>query len=171
MDVLRVTAAAVPIDNIKYPRLFIKLESLFSVKIQDFQLFENHIAVYERENGLPKPTVYRLPATGEAVGQLQGGQSIDFVDPAYAVEPESSQFHSNVIRFYYSSMRTPPSIFDYDMDTGVSVLKKIDTVSYHLHHLVFVYPIFNNTSAIGTICTAALESPFIPGYTVAQFQR
>ncbi|KAI4969159.1 hypothetical protein ZWY2020_000073 [Hordeum vulgare] len=43
--------------------------------------------------------------TGEAVGQLQGGRAIDFVDPAYAVEPEPSQFHSNVIRFYYSSMR------------------------------------------------------------------
>ncbi|KAM0826496.1 hypothetical protein ACQ4PT_068841 [Festuca glaucescens] len=99
-----------------------------SVKIQDFQLFENHIAVYERENGLPKATVYRLPATGEAVGQLQGGRAIDFADPAYAVEPETSQFHSNIIRFYYSSMRTPPSVFDYDMDTGVSVLKKIGTV-------------------------------------------
>jgi oligopeptidase B len=118
------------------------------VKIQDFQLFENHIAVYERENGLPKATVYRLPATGEAVGQLQGGRAIDFADPAYAVEPETSLFHSNIIRFHYSSMRTPPSVFDYDMDTGVSVLKKIDTVSYHMHHLVFVYPIFISTNAM-----------------------
>ncbi|KAM0883172.1 hypothetical protein ACQ4PT_031802 [Festuca glaucescens] len=93
-----------------------------------FQLFENHLAVYERENGLPKATVYRLPALGESFGQLQGGQAIDFVDPAYAVEPGPSQFHSNVIHFYYSSMRTPHSVFEYDMDTGVSVLKKIDTV-------------------------------------------
>ena len=135
------------------------------MKIQDIQLFENHIAVYERENGLPKATVYRLPATGEVVGQLQGGRAIDFVDPAYAVEPESSQFHSNVIRYYYSSMRTPPSVFDYDMDTGVSVLKKMDTVSYYLHHLVFVYPIFCQSSAVGsTICASALGSLNVPGY-------
>ncbi|XP_020172668.1 uncharacterized protein [Aegilops tauschii subsp. strangulata] len=99
-----------------------------SVKIQDFQLFENHIAVYERENGLPKITVYGLPASGEALGKLQGGREIDFVDPAYAVEPEESQFHSSIIRFRYSSMKTPPSVFDYDMDSGVSVLKKINTV-------------------------------------------
>uniref|UniRef100_A0A0E0HVY0 Prolyl endopeptidase n=1 Tax=Oryza nivara TaxID=4536 RepID=A0A0E0HVY0_ORYNI len=95
---------------------------------KSFQLFENHIAVYERQNGLPKVTAYRLPATGEPIGQLQGGREIDFVDPAYDVEPEQSQFGSSVVRFHYSSMRTPPSVFDYDMDSGVSVLKKIDTV-------------------------------------------
>uniref|UniRef100_A0A0E0LFZ3 Prolyl endopeptidase n=1 Tax=Oryza punctata TaxID=4537 RepID=A0A0E0LFZ3_ORYPU len=94
----------------------------------DFQLFENHIAVYERQNGLPKVTAYHLPATGEPIGQLQGGREIDFVDPAYDVEPEQSQFGSSVLRFHYSSMRTPPSVFDYDMDSGVSVLKKIDTM-------------------------------------------
>ena len=109
------------------------------MKIQDFQLFENHIAVYERENGLPKITVYGLPASGEALGKLQGGREIDFVDPAYAVEPEESQFHSSIIRFHYSSLKTPPSVFDYDMDSGVSVLKKINTVSYYLHHLVLCY--------------------------------
>ncbi|VAI82000.1 unnamed protein product [Triticum turgidum subsp. durum] len=117
---------ACPLNNVAETTVLLPHRE--SVKIQDVQLFENHIAVYERENGLPKATVYRLPGTGEAVGQLQGGRAIHFIDPAYAVEPEPSQFHSNVVRFYYSSMRTPPSIFDYDMDTGVSVLKKIDTV-------------------------------------------
>nr|CAB3471537.1 unnamed protein product [Digitaria exilis] len=98
------------------------------VKIQDVQPFDNHIAVYERENGLPKVTVYRLPAIGEPIGQLQGGRTIDFIDPTYAVDPEESQFHSSVLRFHYSSMRTPPSVYDYDMDSGVSVLKKIKPV-------------------------------------------
>ncbi|RLM55499.1 protease 2-like [Panicum miliaceum] len=95
---------------------------------KDIQLFDNHISVYERENGLPKVTVYRLPAIGESIGQLQGGRTIDFIDPTYAVDPEESQFHSTVLRFHYSSMRTPPSVYDYDMDSGVSVLKKIEPV-------------------------------------------
>ncbi|TVU07502.1 hypothetical protein EJB05_40858 [Eragrostis curvula] len=99
-----------------------------ATQVRDFQLFDNHIAIYERENGLPKVTVYRLPSVGKAIGQLQGGRAIDFVDPTYAVDPEESQFHSSVLRFHYSSMRTPPSVFDYDMDSGVSVLKKINTV-------------------------------------------
>ncbi|RCV23326.1 hypothetical protein SETIT_4G290300v2 [Setaria italica] len=98
------------------------------VKIQEVQLFDNHIAVYERENGLPKVTLYRLPAIGESIGQLQGGRTIDFIDPTYAVDPEESEFHSSVLRFNYSSMRTPPSVYDYDMDSGVSVLKKIKPV-------------------------------------------
>ncbi|BAF20571.1 uncharacterized protein [Oryza sativa Japonica Group] len=117
---------ACPLDNVAETTVLLPHRE--SVKIQSFQLFENHIAVYERQNGLPKVTAYRLPATGEPIGQLQGGREIDFVDPAYDVEPEQSQFGSSVVRFHYSSMRTPPSVFDYDMDSGVSVLKKIDTV-------------------------------------------
>ncbi|XP_047091031.1 protease 2-like [Lolium rigidum] len=117
---------ACPLNNVAEATVLLPHRE--SVKIQDFQLFENHIAVYERENGLPKLTVYGLPASGESVGQLQGGRVIDFVDPVYALEPEESQFRSSIVRFRYSSLKTPPSVFDYDMDSGVSVLKKIDTV-------------------------------------------
>ncbi|MCD9642259.1 hypothetical protein HAX54_028950 [Datura stramonium] len=100
------------------------------VKLQDIQLFTDHLAVHERENGLPRITVYRLPAVGEPLERLQGGRAVDFVDPVYSVDPLESEFESSVLRFSYSSMRTPPSVYDYDMDTGVSVLKKIETVSY-----------------------------------------
>lgn len=114
-----------------------KLILPFSVKIQEVQLFDNHIAVYERENGLPKVTVYRLPAIGESIGQLRGGRTIDFIDPTYAVDAEESEFHSSVLRFHYSSMRTPPSVYDYDMDSGVSVLKKIKPVSCTRFIMIF----------------------------------
>ena len=105
--------------------------SLFSssVKIQGKQLFMEHLAVYERENGLPKITTYRLPPVGEPLKSLQGGQTVDFVDPIYSIEPSESQFSSSILRFSYSSMKTPPSINDHDMNTGISVLKKIETVS------------------------------------------
>lgn len=93
------------------------------------QLFRDHLVVYERENGLPKITIYRLPAIGEPLDRLQGGQTVDFVDPIYSVDPSESQFSSSILRFHYSSMRTPPSVYDYDMDSGISVLKKIDVVS------------------------------------------
>ncbi|KAJ0803420.1 putative oligopeptidase B [Helianthus annuus] len=59
---------------------------------------------------------------------LQGGQTVDFIDPVYSVEPEESQFSSTILRFSYSSLRTPPSTYDYDMNTGVSVLKKVETI-------------------------------------------
>lgn len=99
------------------------------MKIQDVKLFKDHLVVYERENGLPKAVVYRLLPINEPIERLQDGRAIDFIDPAYSLDPEESQFSSTILRFSYSSMRTPPSVYDYDMDTGVSVLKKIGTVS------------------------------------------
>lgn len=99
------------------------------------QLFTDHFVVYERENGLPKITIYRLPSVGEPLDKLQGGLTVDFIDPIYSVDPSESQFSSNILRFHYSSMRTPPSVYDYDMDSGISVLKKIDTVSRHFTYL------------------------------------
>ena len=103
---------------------------MVSVKIQDVRLFTDHLVVYERENGLPKIITYRLPAVGEPLKSLQSGQSVDFIDPVYSVDPSEAQFSSSILRFHYSSMRTPPSVYDYDMNTGISVLKKIETVSY-----------------------------------------
>lgn len=100
-----------------------------SVKIQDIQLFTDHLAVYEREKGLPRITVFDLPPVGEPLERLQGGRCVDFIDPVYSVDYSESQFSSSILRFSYSSLRTPCSVYDYDMNTGISVLKKIDTVS------------------------------------------
>ena len=105
------------------------------MKIQAIQLFSDHLVVYEREKGLLKVTYYRLPPVGEALGSLQGGQSVDFLDPVYSVQPSETQFSSSILRFSYSSLRTPYSVYDYDMNTGVSVLKKIQTVSYLIAYL------------------------------------
>ncbi|KAM0945285.1 putative oligopeptidase B transcription factor WD40-like family [Dioscorea sansibarensis] len=117
---------ACPVDNVSETTVLLPHRE--SVKLQDFQLFNDHLAVYERENGLPKITIYGLPPVGEALERLQGGRTIDFIDPVYSVEPEESQYSSSVLRFSYSSLRTPSSVYDYDMNEGISVLKKIETV-------------------------------------------
>lgn len=102
---------------------------LCSVKITAFQLFLNHLVVLEREGGLLKVVVYRLPDISQSLVNLSEGRNVDFVDPVYDVHLLESQFSSNVLRFSYSSLRTPSSVYDYDMDSGECVLKKIDTVS------------------------------------------
>ncbi|OAY36159.1 hypothetical protein MANES_11G000600v8 [Manihot esculenta] len=99
-----------------------------SIKIWDVQLFADHLAVYERENGLPKITAYHLPAVDEPLTSLKGGRVVDFIDPVYCVDSEESEFSSSILRFSYSSLRTPHSVYEYDMNTGSSVLKKIETV-------------------------------------------
>ncbi|XP_061362749.1 uncharacterized protein LOC133306444 [Gastrolobium bilobum] len=99
-----------------------------SVKIQEIQLFNDQLVAYERENGLPKIMVYHLPPIGEPLRSLQSGQAVSFIDPVYSVESSESEFSSSIVRFSYSSLKTPFSIYDYDMKAGVSVLKKIDSV-------------------------------------------
>ncbi|XP_055803898.1 uncharacterized protein LOC129872961 isoform X3 [Solanum dulcamara] len=121
---------ACPVENISATTVLLPHRP--SVKLQDIQLFTDHLAVHERENGLPRISVYRLPSVGEPLERLQGGRAVDFVDPVYSVDPLESEFESGILRFSYSSMRTPPSVYDYDMDTGISVLKKIETVSHVL---------------------------------------
>ncbi|XP_021750641.1 uncharacterized protein LOC110716329 isoform X2 [Chenopodium quinoa] len=117
---------ACPLENLS--AMTVLLPHRESVKIRNFQLFQNHLVVFEREGGLPEVVVYRLPAIGLPLENLSGGRKVDFVDPVYDVHPVESQFFSNVLRFSYSSLRTPPSVYDYDMDSGERVLKKTDTV-------------------------------------------
>ncbi|KAK4608783.1 hypothetical protein RGQ29_002256 [Quercus rubra] len=117
---------ACPLDNTSETTLLLPHRE--SVKIQDIQLFNNHIVVYEREKGLPKVTIYGLPDVEEPLKSLQSGHTVEFVDPIYSVEPSESQFTSSILRLDYSSMKTPHSVYDYDMKTGISVLKKIKTV-------------------------------------------
>lgn len=114
-----------------------------SVKLQDIRLFSDHLVVYEREKGLPRITYYSLPAVGEPLQSLQGGKTVDFIDPVYSVEPDESQFSSSILRFSYSSLRTPLSTYDYDMNSGVSVLKKIETVSYTTADIVIIINSFS----------------------------
>ncbi|PIA45334.1 hypothetical protein AQUCO_01700698v1 [Aquilegia coerulea] len=117
---------ACPLDDTSATTLLLPHRE--SVKIQDIQLFADHLVVYERINGLPSVSIYKLPAEGHTITSLQHGRNVDFIDPIYSVDPSESQFSSSVLRFSYSSMKTPPSVYDYDMNSGVSVLKKIDTV-------------------------------------------
>nr|XP_027099791.1 uncharacterized protein LOC113719015 [Coffea arabica] len=117
---------ACPVDNPS--AITVLLPHRPSIKIQDIQLFSDHLAVYERENGLVKLTTYHLPTVGEPLERLQGGRTVDLADPVYYIDPEESQFCSSILRFVYSSLRTPLSVYDYDMNTGVSVLKKSETV-------------------------------------------
>ncbi|XWS63258.1 hypothetical protein CRYUN_Cryun06bG0079700 [Craigia yunnanensis] len=117
---------ACPVDNTSATTVLIPHRT--SVKIQDIQLFSDHLVVYECEQGLPKITTYRLPAVEEPLISLQDGQTVQFIEPVYSVDPSESQYSSSILGFSYSSLRTPSSAFDYDMNTGESVLKTIKTV-------------------------------------------
>lgn len=117
---------ACPLDNVSDTTVLIPHRE--SVKIQGINLYSDHLVAYEREDGLQKITIYGLPDVGEPLKGLQGGQAVEFLDPIYSVAPSESEFSSGILRFSYSSLKTPRSVYDYDMKSGISVLKKIETV-------------------------------------------
>ncbi|GFQ03176.1 protease 2 [Phtheirospermum japonicum] len=117
---------ACPLDNISATTVLLPHRP--SVTIQAMQLFSDHLVVYEREDGLPQITIYSLPPIGEPLDRFQGGRMVEFADPVYSADPSESQFYSSILRFHYSSMKTPASVYDYDMNSGTLVLKKTDAV-------------------------------------------
>lgn len=78
--------------------------------------FEKYQVLYMREKGLP--TVHVRDSEGQ-------DYSIDFPEPAYAVFPHDNvEYKTGLLRFTYTSLVTPNSVFDYDMKTKARELKK-----------------------------------------------
>jgi oligopeptidase B len=86
------------------------------------EAFENHIVLYERKNALRQIRISNTDA-------LTGVHYVEFPEPAYSVDWESNpQYDTEVLRFRYSSLITPPSVIDYHMDSGEWQLVKRDEI-------------------------------------------
>ncbi|WP_224093889.1 S9 family peptidase [Nostoc sp. MS1] len=87
------------------------------VLLSGVSLFNNHLVIYERKDGLKTARVRNLSTGSE--------KSIIFPEPTYQFsEGSNPEFNTNILRFNYNSLITPPSVFDYNMDTHEQELKK-----------------------------------------------
>lgn len=92
-----------------------------NVLLEDVEVFDNYLAVNERVNGQSMLRVIDS-ATLE-------NRNLSFPDPVY-----SASFHSNPelgatrLRYRYSSLTTPDSVYEYDMKNGGTRLLKQDEV-------------------------------------------
>ncbi len=87
------------------------------VMLSGVSLFANYMAIYERKGGLPIGRVQNL-STGEE-------HNITFPEPTYNFyESSNPEFNTTILRFSYTSLITPQSVFDYDMETNERELKK-----------------------------------------------
>ena len=87
------------------------------VKIDGIDAFANHLAVYERDNGLRTLRIMDLRDGGE--------HRVDFPEPVYTYRATGNrEFNTDTIRFTYTSLVTPNSVFDYNMTTHQRELKK-----------------------------------------------
>ncbi|MSP39716.1 MAG: S9 family peptidase [Deltaproteobacteria bacterium] len=90
------------------------------VYLGDFELFKDHLVVEERAHGL---TQIRVHSWSGADHYLQ------FDEPAYRVHVGANpQFDTATLRFEYTSMKTPLSIYDVDMNTRERILLKQEEV-------------------------------------------
>jgi len=91
------------------------------VFLGDFEIFKNYLAVEERQRGLTQIRV--VPWSDEKEHYLE------FQEPAYRAHiGNNPELDTTVLRFDYTSMKTPLSIYDYDMVTRQRVLLKQEEV-------------------------------------------
>ena len=80
------------------------------VYLGDFELFKNFVALEERARGLTQIRV--VPWSG------QGDHYLAFDEPAYRGSLGTNlEFDTSTLRFEYTSMKTPLSIYDYETTT------------------------------------------------------
>ena len=87
------------------------------ITIEGVDSFEDHLVIYERERGLEKIAIH------DANGVFQ--HYVEFPEPVYTVSAAgNAEYRTRTLRFVYTSLVTPASVFDYDMETRRRELKK-----------------------------------------------
>lgn len=87
------------------------------VLIQGFDVFKNFLAINERKNGLTQVHIINT--------NNNESHFLAFDEPSYAAGVGyNPEFNTDVIRFNYTSLTTPASIYDYDMARKTKTLLK-----------------------------------------------
>ncbi|GAB2839028.1 oligopeptidase B [Ferruginibacter profundus] len=88
-----------------------------SILIQGIDVFKNFVAVSERKNGLTQVHIINT--------QTNASHYLAFDEPAYAAGlAYTPDYNSDVVRFTYTSLTTPASVYDYNMSTKEKKLMK-----------------------------------------------
>ena len=87
------------------------------VFFRGFELFKDHSAIEDESEGLyPKIRLIKWSDKTET--------AIDFGEPVHIAGIDNNpEFDSKVIRYSYQSMTTPPSTYDYAIDTKEKIIE------------------------------------------------
>jgi oligopeptidase B len=92
------------------------------VQIEGFDAFARHLVVYERQHGLQDIRILKAP---DGVGHV-----VPFPEPVYTLwRGKNETFHTPKLRFAYSSLVTPKTVYEYDMDTAERLVLKQEPIS------------------------------------------
>jgi oligopeptidase B len=88
-----------------------------NVTIEDVTAFENYLVTEERDKGLINIRIHSF-LTGK-------DHFVEFPDPVYtAALRDNAEYSTRTLRFTYTSLIVPRSVFDYDMEARTRELKK-----------------------------------------------
>jgi oligopeptidase B len=91
------------------------------VLFQDFELFEKYLVVTEMKAGIPDIRIIEWDDFNE--------HRLDFPDAAYLAGLSTNrEFDTDILRYSYTSLTTPSSVYDYNMLTKEKTLLKQDEV-------------------------------------------
>ncbi|KFZ30870.1 peptidase [Pseudidiomarina salinarum] len=101
------------------------VEHSSSVFIQDFTVFESHLALNERNDGLRQIRVIGWD-------DMDNSTTIAADEPVYAMYFERNpEQDTDTLRYTYTSLKTPAIVYAYDMKSGVrTVLKETEVPNY-----------------------------------------
>ncbi len=95
------------------------------VPLEDFDLFQDFLVLTERKAGLPTLTVHDLTPEGA----LGNPREITFPEPTYtAAAHVNREFNTTKFRYSYTSLVSPASVYEYDIQSGASTLLKQQNV-------------------------------------------
>jgi oligopeptidase B len=105
-----------------------------AVLVQGVDAFAHHLVIYEREAGLRHLRVVDL------VSGVDG--RVPMPEPIYAISRhENLDYHSRYLRFYYESLVTPKTVYDFDLNERALQPRKqeqihgYDPAQYETHRL------------------------------------
>lgn len=99
------------------------------VKLEGASVGAAWLVINERSRAQQAVVVHRLPPGGAMPTELGEGDRVVFEEPAYALSGgPTGDFDSEVLRLHYSSLTTPPSVYDQSMATGKRALKKVTPI-------------------------------------------
>jgi oligopeptidase B len=87
------------------------------VLLEGIDVFKDFLVITERKNGLLQLRIRDLVSKGE--------HYVDFGEPAYTAYTGSNpEYDTKTLRYVYTSLTTPNSVYDYSMDSKAKELKK-----------------------------------------------
>ncbi len=90
--------------------------------LEEVDLFGPFYIACERTNGLQHMRVFRFQDDGEATAEPR---EITFPEPVYSAHPHINRvFDTTRFRYGYQSLVTPSSVYEYEVGTGESTLRK-----------------------------------------------